>query len=207
MNTTHPLHHFRFTNFRQTWQECENVSLNPFVGKFWKFSVKESLFSKKLIFRPLSITSVNFGVSVLRLPVITTHPRFKFWEDVDASPLLADSCSGFWAPMQLLVLLYIYCECSSEIILKIDQYGEDVVSSVCDSRNYVRPSLGWLAKLTRTKSLKAYGKRLETDASLTDASRPLNISIISHIRGCHGRWGLYGWHFALSESMQLFRLQ
>jgi len=24
---------------------------------------------------------------------------------MDASPLLADSCSGFWAPMQLLVLL------------------------------------------------------------------------------------------------------
>jgi len=26
---------------------------------------------------------------------------------VDASPLLADSCSGFWAPMQLLAVIVV----------------------------------------------------------------------------------------------------
>jgi len=36
---------------------------------------------------------------LVRLPEITTRLRFDF--DMDASPLLANSCSGFWAPMQL----------------------------------------------------------------------------------------------------------
>jgi len=59
MNTARPFGHFRFTDFRETWQEYVNSCAGKsFRGEILKFFPLRGRFSPKTDF---SAASVNFG--------------------------------------------------------------------------------------------------------------------------------------------------